>query len=200
MSKPPMLRRQTASGASEEIVYCYVKRYPACSGKRQRGCHKMLAYITIGTNDFQRSVDFYDAIFNVLGYSRLPAWTDSWAMWEIKIIRIRRSAFVFALLLTDIPQRRETGQCLHSRLITQRLSDSSMPQAFLQEGKMKAHRAHAPPMAPTFMWPTCAILTGISWHAFVSIILPQLISSSTRNRRFAYSILRFCAFTAPDVK
>ncbi len=33
----------------------------------------MLAYITIGTNDFQRSVDFYDAIFNVLGYSRLPA-------------------------------------------------------------------------------------------------------------------------------
>ena len=26
----------------------------------------MLAYITIGTNDFQRSVDFYDAIFNVL--------------------------------------------------------------------------------------------------------------------------------------
>ncbi len=119
---------------------------------------------------------------------------------EIKIIRIRRSAFVFALLLTDIPQRRETGQCLHSRLITQRLSDSSMPLAFLQEGKMKAHRAHAPPMAPTFMWPTCAILTGISWHAFVSIILPQLISSSTRNRRFAYSILRFCAFTAPDVK
>lgn len=41
----------------------------------------MLAYITIGTNDFQRAVNFYDAIFNVLGYSRLPAWTDSWAMW-----------------------------------------------------------------------------------------------------------------------
>lgn len=44
----------------------------------------MLAYITIGTNDFQRSVDFYDAIFNVLGYSRLPAWTESWAMWGDK--------------------------------------------------------------------------------------------------------------------
>ncbi|CAH3495251.1 hypothetical protein AI2719V1_1926, partial [Enterobacter cloacae] len=41
----------------------------------------VLAYITIGTNDFQRAVNFYDAIFNVLGYSRLPAWTDSWAMW-----------------------------------------------------------------------------------------------------------------------
>lgn len=41
----------------------------------------MLAYITIGTNNFQRSVDFYDAIFKVLGYSRLPAWTESWAMW-----------------------------------------------------------------------------------------------------------------------
>ncbi|CAH5573828.1 Uncharacterised protein [Klebsiella oxytoca] len=33
----------------------------------------MLAYITIGTNNFQRAVDFYDAIFKVLGYSRLPA-------------------------------------------------------------------------------------------------------------------------------
>ena len=41
----------------------------------------MLAYITIGTNDFQRAVNLYDAIFNVLGYSRLPARTDSWAMW-----------------------------------------------------------------------------------------------------------------------
>lgn len=41
----------------------------------------MLAYITIGTNNFQRAVDFYDAIFKVLGYSRLPAWTESWAMW-----------------------------------------------------------------------------------------------------------------------
>ncbi len=27
----------------------------------------MLAYITIGTNNFQRAVDFYDAIFKVLG-------------------------------------------------------------------------------------------------------------------------------------
>lgn len=41
----------------------------------------MLTYITMGTNDLQRSVDFYDAIFNVLGYSRQPAWTEGWAMW-----------------------------------------------------------------------------------------------------------------------
>ena len=41
----------------------------------------MLTYITIGTNDLQRAVAFYDAIFNVLGYSRLPAWTEDWAMW-----------------------------------------------------------------------------------------------------------------------
>ena len=40
----------------------------------------MLAYITVGTNDFKRSVNFYDVVFNVLGYSRLPAWTESWAM------------------------------------------------------------------------------------------------------------------------
>ena len=41
----------------------------------------MLTYITIGTNDLQRAAAFYDAIFNVLGYSRLPAWTEDWAMW-----------------------------------------------------------------------------------------------------------------------
>ena len=41
----------------------------------------MLTYITIGTNDLQRAAAFYDAIFNVLGYSRVPAWTEDWAMW-----------------------------------------------------------------------------------------------------------------------
>lgn len=41
----------------------------------------MLSYITIGTNNFQRAVDFYDAVFNVLGYSRLRAWTEDWAVW-----------------------------------------------------------------------------------------------------------------------
>ena len=41
----------------------------------------MLTYITIGTNDLQRAAAFYDAIFKVLGYSRLPAWTEDWAMW-----------------------------------------------------------------------------------------------------------------------
>ena len=41
----------------------------------------MLTYITIGTNDLQRAAAFYDAIFKVLGYSRLPAWTKDWAMW-----------------------------------------------------------------------------------------------------------------------
>lgn len=41
----------------------------------------MLAYITTGTNNFQRSVDFYNALFDVLGYERQPAWTEGWAMW-----------------------------------------------------------------------------------------------------------------------
>lgn len=41
----------------------------------------MLAYITLGTNDFKRSVEFYDAVLTVPGYSRLPAWTESWVMW-----------------------------------------------------------------------------------------------------------------------
>ena len=84
----------------------------------------MLPYITIGTNNFQRSVDFYDAIFKVLGYSRLPAWTESWAMWGVK-----------------------------------------------------ASQVHAPHTDPTFMLLICAILTGISWHAFISAILLKPISS-----------------------
>lgn len=41
----------------------------------------MLTYITIGTNDLERCVKFYDAVFKVPGYSRLPAWTEGWAMW-----------------------------------------------------------------------------------------------------------------------
>lgn len=43
--------------------------------------NKVLTYITIGTNNFQRAVGFYDAVFKVLGYTRLPAWTEGWAMW-----------------------------------------------------------------------------------------------------------------------
>ncbi|WP_437891265.1 VOC family protein [Phytobacter sp. V91] len=41
----------------------------------------MLTYITIGTNNFQRAANFYDAVFKVLGYVRLPAWSEDWAMW-----------------------------------------------------------------------------------------------------------------------
>jgi hypothetical protein len=137
----------------------------------------MLAYITIGTNDFQRSVDFYEAIFKVLGYSRLPAWTESWAMWGMKITHMRYSTSVFVLLLTGIPQRRETGQCSHSMQTALTLSGGFMQQASLREGRMKASQGHEPHTAPTFMLPICAILTGISWHAFVSIILLKQISS-----------------------
>ncbi|BBW76663.1 Uncharacterised protein [Klebsiella michiganensis] len=52
-----------------------------------------------------------------------------------------------------------------------------MQQASLREGRMKASQGHEPHTAPTFMLPICAILTGISWHAFVSIILLKQISS-----------------------
>ncbi|EWF67975.1 hypothetical protein AZ036_002420 [Klebsiella michiganensis] len=52
-----------------------------------------------------------------------------------------------------------------------------MQQASLREGRMKAIQVHEPHTAPTFMLPICAILTDISWHAFVSIILLKPISS-----------------------
>ncbi|WEP48363.1 VOC family protein [Cronobacter dublinensis subsp. beijingensis] len=41
----------------------------------------MLMYTTIGTNDPDRMIAFYDAIFKVLGVSRLPSWTEGWATW-----------------------------------------------------------------------------------------------------------------------
>lgn len=44
----------------------------------------MLSYIPPGTKNFQRAADFYDAVFNVPGYSRLPAWTEDRAMWGDK--------------------------------------------------------------------------------------------------------------------
>lgn len=137
----------------------------------------MLAYITIGTNDFQRSVDFYEAIFKVLGYSRLPAWTESWAMWGDENNPHEVFNFCICPPLTSIPQRRETGQCSHSVQTALTLSGGFMQQASLREGRMKASQVHEPHTAPTFMLPICAILTDISWHAFVSIILLKQISS-----------------------
>ena len=160
----------------------------------------MLAYITIGTNDFQRSVDFYDAIFNVLGYSRLPAWTESWAMWGDK--NNPEKAFSFCICP---PFDGHSATAGNGTMFAFQADNAEIVRQFhaaglLAGGQNEGAPGTRPAYGPTFMWPTCAILTGISWHAFVSIILPQLISSSTRNRRFAYSILRFCAFTAPDVK
>ncbi|AWF38379.1 putative membrane protein [Klebsiella oxytoca] len=42
---------------------------------------------------------------------------------------------------------------------------------------MKASQVHVPHTDPTFMLLICAILTGISWHAFISAILLKPISS-----------------------
>ncbi|OAY20011.1 hypothetical protein AXY04_03555 [Enterobacter asburiae] len=99
----------------------------------------------------------------------------------MKIIQMKGLASAFVLRLTDNPQRRETGQCSHSVQLTRSLSDVSMQQAFLREGGVKACPGHEPHTAPIFMLPICAILTGISWHAFVSIILLKPIRSQTKN-------------------
>ncbi|AKL04848.1 hypothetical protein AB184_06145 [Klebsiella oxytoca] len=96
---------------------------------------------------------------------------------EIKIIRMKYSTSASVLLLTAIPQRRETGQCSHFMQTMLTLSDDSMQQVSLREGRVKASQVHAPHTDPTFMLLICAILTGISWHAFVSAILLKPISS-----------------------
>lgn len=41
----------------------------------------MLMYTTIGTDDLPSMTRFYDAIFAVLGVPRIPAWSETWAMW-----------------------------------------------------------------------------------------------------------------------
>lgn len=95
----------------------------------------------------------------------------------MKIIRMRYSTSASVLLLTAIPQRRETGQCSHFMQIMLTLSDDSMQQVSLREGRVKASQVHVPHTDPIFMLLICAILTGISWHAFISAILLKPISS-----------------------
>ncbi|KFA85989.1 hypothetical protein N037_00100 [Enterobacter sp. EGD-HP1] len=67
--------------------------------------------------------------------------------------------------------------------ITLTLSDGFMQQASLREGRVKASQEHEPRTVPIFMLPICAILTGISWHAFANIILLKPIRSQTMNSR-----------------
>ena len=100
----------------------------------------------------------------------------------MNVILVRGSASVFVLLLTGIPRRRETGQCSHSVQITRILSDGSMQRASWREERMKANPEHDPHTGPTFILPICAILTGISLHAFISITPPRLMGSSTKNK------------------
>jgi len=38
-------------------------------------------YTTTGTNNMHHMIIFYDAIFDVLGISRIPSWNESWATW-----------------------------------------------------------------------------------------------------------------------
>lgn len=100
------------------------------------------------------------------------------------MIGMRCSLSVFVLHLTSIPPRRETEPCSLSGQITRIGSDGSTQLASLQEEIMKACQAHEPHTAPTFMLPGCGILTGISWHAFVSTILLKKISSLRNNSHF----------------
>lgn len=95
----------------------------------------------------------------------------------IKFADMMISVSVFAIHLIGIPQRQETEQCSHSRQITRILLDGFMQPLSLLEGRMKACLAHGSRTAPTFMLPICVIQTGISWHAFASLIFLKWISS-----------------------
>ena len=41
----------------------------------------MILYSTVGTSDMVRAVNFYDAVFGVLGVGRAPNWSEGWAGW-----------------------------------------------------------------------------------------------------------------------
>jgi len=41
----------------------------------------MLLYATLGTNDLDRAVAFYDALLGALGHARLPDGPEGWAGW-----------------------------------------------------------------------------------------------------------------------
>jgi hypothetical protein len=62
--------------------------------------------------------------------------------------------------------------------------------ASVREERMKACPVHEPPTAPIFMLPICAILTGINWRAFTSIILLMQISYQAKKSHFTNKILR----------
>ena len=51
---------------------------------------------------------------------------------------------------------------------------------------MKARRVHDTAYGPDFYGAYLRILTGISWHVFVSIILMKPIRSRTKNSHFPY--------------
>lgn len=41
----------------------------------------MILYTTVGTSDLQRSIAFYDSVFDVLGVARNPDAMEGWAGW-----------------------------------------------------------------------------------------------------------------------
>jgi catechol 2,3-dioxygenase-like lactoylglutathione lyase family enzyme len=41
----------------------------------------MILDTTVGVSDLARSIEFYDAIFSVLGHRRSPGWKEDWAGW-----------------------------------------------------------------------------------------------------------------------
>ncbi|MFN0218567.1 MAG: VOC family protein [Hyphomicrobium sp.] len=43
----------------------------------------LILYTTVGTNDLDRAVRFYDAVFGALGVSRCPDWVEGWAGWGV---------------------------------------------------------------------------------------------------------------------
>lgn len=56
---------------------------------------------------------------------------------------------------------------------------------------MKASHEHEPRTDPISMLPICAILTDISWHAFISTILLKKITLQRKNSHRTDKILWF---------
>jgi catechol 2,3-dioxygenase-like lactoylglutathione lyase family enzyme len=128
----------------------------------------MLTYITIGTNDLQRAAAFMTlfltclAIHVCLPGPRTGQWGDE---------NNPDEGFSFCICP---PFDRQPATAGNGTMFAFRAANAELVRRFhaaglLAGGRMKACQGHEPHTAPIFMLPICAILTGISWHAFSAL-------------------------------
>ena len=122
---------------------------------RTRGGMAMIGYVTIGVNDMQRSVAFYDALLGEVGGKQI------FGMDRIKFYGNGPGKPMLAICTPydKQPPHRATATWWRSRGARARASTSSTPRRSRWERAMRARPERACPPSTA---PTCAILTATS--------------------------------------